>query len=84
MLYAIPKPKLNSQPQRVASIDLGVNNLVTLVTNLATEPFIIPGSPVKSTNQYYNKERAKLQQAYETYSKGVIVSKRNLKRLTKK
>ena len=84
LLYAVPERKLNSQPQRVASIDLGVNNLVTLVTNLATVPCIIPGGPVKSTNQYYNKERAKLQRAYETYPEGVIVSKRKLERLTKK
>lgn len=43
---------------RYASIDLGVNNLVTLVSNVA-EPLIINGKPVKSVNQFYNKRIAK-------------------------
>lgn len=41
----------------IASIDLGLNNLVTLVSNV-TRPLIINGKPLKSINQYYNKEKA--------------------------
>lgn len=37
-----------------ASIDLGINNLMTISSN-KFEPFIINGKPVKSMNVYYNK-----------------------------
>jgi putative transposase len=44
------------------SIDLGVNNLMTVITNnQALKPFIINGKIVKSINQYYNKQLSKLQ-----------------------
>lgn len=44
-----------------ASIDLGVNNLITLVDTLGNKPLIINGKPLKSKNQWYNKQIAKLQ-----------------------
>lgn len=47
--------------ERIASIDLGVNNLVTLTNNIGLSPIIINGRRVKSINQYYNKRRAKMQ-----------------------
>jgi putative transposase len=40
---------------RVASIDLGVNNLVTMVDNIGNRPIIINGRGVKALKQYYNK-----------------------------
>lgn len=40
-------------------IDLGVNNLATCVTNEG-ESFIIDGKKLKSINQWYNKELARL------------------------
>lgn len=46
--------------ENVASIDLGVNNLVTMVNNLGESPIIVKGTVVKSINQYYNKTRGKL------------------------
>jgi putative transposase len=54
---------MNSKPlptDNVASIDLGVNNLVTMVNNVDQRPIIVKGSVVKSINQYYNKTYAKL------------------------
>ncbi|MDF2588233.1 MAG: putative transposase [Anaerocolumna sp.] len=45
----------------VASIDLGVDNFVTLTNNIGLQPIIINGKGIKSINQYYNKQRAKLQ-----------------------
>lgn len=62
------KPELNAQvhANRVASIDLGVNNLVTLVDsemgNENRKPVIVSGKAIKSVNQYYNKQRADIQQ----------------------
>jgi putative transposase len=61
------KDQLNSEVSinRVASLDLGVNNLITLVDNLMgeenREPIIINGRPIKSINQFYNKKRSEIQ-----------------------
>lgn len=41
--------------QRYASIDIGINNLATVTSNVA-RPFIINGKPLKSINQFYNKK----------------------------
>lgn len=43
----------------VMSIDLGVNNLATCVTDKG-KSFIIDGKRIKSMNQYYNKRMAEL------------------------
>lgn len=51
------KKKISS---RIAAIDLGVNNLATLTSNKFS-PRIYNGKPLKSINQYFNKEKAKLQ-----------------------
>jgi len=53
------KPVQNSD--QVMSIDLGLNNLATCVTNGVVEPFIIDGRRLKSVNAYYNKRKAKMQ-----------------------
>ena len=54
----IVQRKLNTK--NVLAIDLGVNNLVTAVTNKG-KSFIIDGKKVKSINQWYNKENGRLQ-----------------------
>jgi IS605 OrfB family transposase len=43
---------------KYASIDLGVNNLITLVSE--NQPIIFNGKILKSYNQFYNKQKAKL------------------------
>ena len=40
------------------SIDIGINNLVTVANNISLPAFIINGKPVKSINQFYNKQIA--------------------------
>ena len=50
--------KMLDSKGRYASIDLGVNNLATVTSNVMN-PFIVNGRPLKSINQYYNKELAK-------------------------
>ena len=42
------------------SIDLGVNNLVTMYNNVDGKSFIVNGKPLKSINQFYNKKLAEL------------------------
>jgi len=51
--------------ERVMSIDLGLNNLATCVTNGVIKPFIIDGRKLKSVNAYYNKCKAKMQAKLE-------------------
>ena len=53
ILYRVEHKQLK-QNDRYASIDLGLNNLVTL-TGTNIKPTIINGKPLKSINQYYNK-----------------------------
>lgn len=47
-------------PKRIAAIDLGINNLMTVTTNCGTEPIVVNGKPLKSMNQYYNKEISRM------------------------
>ena len=51
---------LSLVPTRVASIDLGLSNLVTMTSNIGEQPIVINGKIAKSMNQYFNKKRAKL------------------------
>ena len=47
-----------AEPNRCMALDLGINNLVSGVTNTGAPPFLIKGKRVKSINQYYNKQKA--------------------------
>ena len=47
--------------ERIASIDLGVDNFITMTNNIGIQPIIINGKGIKSINQFYNKQRAKMQ-----------------------
>ncbi|MDQ6420460.1 transposase [Paenibacillus sp. LHD-117] len=40
------------------AIDLGIDNLATIVTTTGSKPMIVKGKIVKSINQYYNKMKA--------------------------
>lgn len=46
---------------RYMSIDLGLDNLATVVTNIGINPIIINGKGLKSDNHYYNKKKAHYQ-----------------------
>ena len=51
---------------RYLGIDPGVNNAFTLATNVpGITPVIVNGKPVKSVNQFYNKQRAHLTSLYD-------------------
>ena len=49
---------------RYASIDLGLNNLVTMVTDFS-EPVIYNGKPIKALNRQFNKSLAKYKSLVE-------------------
>ncbi len=64
----------------IASIDLGLNNLIALTSNqVEFEPILVNGRPLKSINQFYNKKKASLQ---EKLPRDIKSSKRIL-RLTR-
>ena len=50
----------NLNATNVLALDLGINNLVTAVSNNG-ETFIIDGRRLKAINQWFNKENARLQ-----------------------
>jgi putative transposase len=77
-----PKPLNKNSKDNIIAIDLGVRNLITIVNNNGLKPFFIKGGVVKSINQYYNKERAKIQSVYDHQGikKGKIIRKLNIKR----
>ena len=83
VVYKVEEKEPKSDNGRYASIDLGLNNLATISSNVI-KPFIINGRPLKSINQYYNKEVARLQsflKGNRKTSKGIynITNKRNNK-----
>lgn len=56
----VPVPKPITSNARTMGIDLGVNNLAAVASNTEVTSFIISGRPLKSMNQWFNKERARL------------------------
>jgi putative transposase len=51
-----------SNPEAIAAIDIGVDNLATLTSNQKDfVPILVNGRPLKSLNQFYNKTKALLQ-----------------------
>lgn len=46
---------------RIAAIDIGINNLATVSNNVDSKSFILNGKPLKSMNHYYNKKKATIQ-----------------------
>jgi putative transposase len=62
VVYTKQEEKKDLDPYLVAAIDIGVNNLVALTSNkCGFIPRIVNGRPIKSINQYYNKQIAKIQ-----------------------
>lgn len=59
-VYHWYKEEANVNSDNIMAIDLGVENLATCTSNVET-PFIMDGRKLKSINQYWNKEKARLQ-----------------------
>jgi transposase, IS605 orfB family len=57
VLYKREVKKTKENNNRVVGIDIGVNNLAAVVSNVF-DAFIINGRPLKSINQFFNKELA--------------------------
>ena len=44
--------------ENVLAIDMGIDQLATIVTNTGHRPVCVRGKPIKAINQYYNKSKA--------------------------
>ena len=71
--YEIQEENIKLNTNNALAIDLGVNNLCTCVTNTG-KSFIVDGKKLKSINQFFNKQNARLQ---------YIKDKQNIKQQTK-
>ena len=58
----------NREAERITAIDLGMDNLITMVNNFGEQPIVIEGKPVKALNQWFNKQMALLQGVYDRQS----------------
>jgi putative transposase len=67
--------KLNSD--NVLGIDLGINNLLTMVTNIdALPPLLYKGKVIKSINQRFNKSKS----YYQSKGNAAMIEKLSIKR----
>jgi len=60
IIYEREIKNTNLDPSNIMGIDIGVNNLASVITTTG-DAFLINGKPVKSINQYFNKKKAKMQ-----------------------
>ena len=49
-----------AESERIIGIDLGIDNFATITNNVSLPSVIIKGNMIKSRNQWYNKEYARL------------------------
>lgn len=61
IVYEIEVPDISETSERVAAIDIGVDNFITMVNNIGENPIAVKGGVIKSINQFYNKQKANIQ-----------------------
>lgn len=72
VMYSVPKVPLKKDNGRVLGVDLGVDNLMSVVSNTNDfKPRIYDGKPLKAVNQFCNKQVSRL----KSLSKNVITEK---------
>lgn len=59
-IYEVEEIRSKVDKKKALAIDFGINNLVTCVTSTG-QSFLVDGRRLKSINQWYNKENARLQ-----------------------
>ncbi|MEE0930530.1 MAG: transposase [Acutalibacteraceae bacterium] len=83
-VYKVECNQRNLNINNALALDLGVNNLMTAVSNKG-DSFIIDGRKLKSINQWFNKQNARLQSIKDkqklgytpTKKQNIIANKRN-------
>ena len=72
VMYSVPKVPLKKDNGRVLGVDLGLNNLMSVVSNTNDfKPIIYNGKPLKAINQFCNKTVSNL----KSLSKNIITEK---------
>jgi putative transposase len=71
----------NFDKNNILGIDLGINNLVTCVSNVGRS-FAMNGKPLKSYNKFYNKQKSQIQSELKVcndkhYSKKISILNKN-------
>lgn len=61
IVYEIEVPDVLEVSERIAAIDIGVDNFITMVNNIGENPIAVKGGVIKSINQFYNKQKADIQ-----------------------
>ena len=74
-VYAVECNQRNLNTKNALTLDLGVNNLMTAVSNQG-DSFIIDGRKLKSINQWFNKQNSRLQSIKDKQKLGYIPTKR--------
>ncbi len=81
--YKVEEEQSRLNKENALSIDLGINNLATCVTNRG-KSFIVDGNRLKSINQWYNKQMSKYQSIKDkqkikgiTKRQAILTQKRN-------
>lgn len=62
VVYKTTVKDLVEDNSRYLSIDIGLDNLATIVSNTGIQPVILNGKGLKSINKYYNKQKAYYQE----------------------
>lgn len=79
IVYEVSDHELSQSTERIAAIDLGIDNLMAVTSNVpGFKPVLVNGRPLKSMNQFFNKKRATLQR------RSGIKTSRRIKHLTTK
>jgi putative transposase len=59
LIFEVPSEQITKESKnRLMSIDLGIDNLATIVTNTGRRPVLVKGKNIKSINQRYNQLKA--------------------------
>ena len=58
IVYKVEEKEQLPDNKRYVSIDLGVNNLMAVTSNIGLNPILVNGRPLKSLNQYFNKQKS--------------------------
>lgn len=82
VVYEVKESEIKEDNDRYCGIDLGLNNLATITSNVS-KPYIINGRPIKSINQYYNKKKAYLQSKLKDQKTSKRIQSLTLKRNNK-
>lgn len=69
IVYEMEVPEYSGISERIAAIDIGVDNFITMVNDIGEKPIAVKGGVIKSINQFYNKKKAEIQSELKMVNK---------------